>query len=194
MVKNQNAPTVWRSLEDWLGLNYDPNSPKYRDAPRPDSPPPTQKKTPTPTQNFVGENVKYSPTTGKWLRENVGQNTDTDADKSTDTKRRAADNTPTTPTTYSWDVLSTPTNTVELNNARQEKLTASDLKLITERGLDIAKAQTIKAFWFRKIPRNLAGATLSKQSKGYSEAIINPYYTVFNLAQKTAESPTLEAK
>jgi hypothetical protein len=195
MILQQKKQTFWDALEDYFGLRYDPNNPKYRDAPKPDTPPPTKKTTPTPTPTqFVGENVKYNVQTGKWLREIVGESTDTNADKTTNTKRRVADQLPTSPTTFSWDVLTTPTNTAALNVARQEKLTELDLKLIAERGLDIAKGQTIKAFWFKKIPRNLAAATLSKQAKGYSEAIINPYYTVFNAALKFAESPTLKEK
>ena len=198
LEKKQQSVRDW--LEDYFGLRYDPNSPKYRDAPKPDTPTPTKKPTPTKT-GIVGDNVKYSVKTGTWQREIVGESTDNNADKSptktdktTDTKRRVADNRPTTPTSFEWDLITAPTNTAELNQDRQEKLTATDLKLIQERGLDIAKAQTIKAFWFKKVPRNLAAGTLSKQAKGYSEAIINPYYTVFNLALKTAESPTLEAK
>ena len=193
MILDKKKPSVWRSLEDWLGLNYYPDDPKYRNAPKPDTPPTTRRQ-PTQTTRTVGENVEFNPRLGKWLRENVGQNTDNNADKTTDTKRRVADNKPSTPTTLEWDVLSTPTNTVELNNARQEKLTDAEKILLRERGLDEAKGQTIKHFWHKKISRELTAATLSRQAKGYSDRIIKEYFVVFNSALKNAESPTLEAK
>jgi hypothetical protein len=173
LEKKQN---FWWQVGELLNLHYDPDSPKYRDAPRPDSPP-TPKgvvRTPTKTQTaIVADNVTYVPKTKKWIRDNSEQ-------QPTNYKNEAV--------VFDWDILETPQNTAELNATRQEKLTETDLKLMKERGLDIAKAQTIKAFWFKKIPRNLAAATLSKQAKGYSEAIINPYYTVFNSALK-GESP-----
>jgi hypothetical protein len=175
MVQNQQQTKgFWAYWEDLFGLTYDPNSPKYHDAPRPDTPPPQKVRTQPKTQSvIVADNVTYVPKTKKWIRDNSGQQ---------------QPNYKSEPVVFDWDVLETPQNTAELNATRQEKLTETDLKLMKERGLDIAKAQTIKAFWFKKIPRNLAAATLSKQAKGYSEAIINPYYTVFNAALK-GESP-----
>lgn len=204
MIFQKQNLTGWAKIEYnlmySLGLIYDPDDPKYRDAPRPDKPP-TPTKAPTKTTGVVGDNVKYSVKTGTWQREIVAESTDnnadkppTAADKPTDKKSLAADKLPTGLTTNWFDVLKTPTNTAQLNTDRQPLLTREDLKLVHEWGLDEAKAQTIKDYWYKGISRRKAAKLLTVTSKGYSDSIVKDYYTIFNRTIKEAESPTLKEK
>jgi hypothetical protein len=200
LIQNQKK-SVWWQFEDWLGLHYDPNSPKYWDAPKPDTPP-QKARTPTKTTTeVVADNVKFRPQTGKWMQEIVGKTTDTNADntptttnKATDNKSVVADKLPTGLTTNWFNVLTTPTNTAQLNTDRQPLLTSDDLKLIREKGLDEAKAQTIKDYWYKGMSRRKAAELLTATQKGYSDSIVKDYYTIFNKAIKEVESPTPEEK
>lgn len=95
------------------------------------------------------------------------------------------------PTTMSWEILGTPTNTQDLNRLRTRTLTDADRQLLTERGMDEAKAQIIKEYWFKKVPRNVAAKMLGA---GYSVSIIGNYYALFNTIIKETESPTPQEK
>ena len=194
-IKKQTAWESWiYNLKMSCGLIYDPDN--YPDAPKPDNEPTQRKPTKTPT--ILADDVTYNVRTGKYLRTVNESVTDKNTDKNDNKPTKTTDSAPTnkdlSPTTLTWEVLQTPTKTDDLNQTRTQILTKADKMLLAERGLDEAKAQVIKEYWFKKIPRNTTAKQLATQARGYSEAIIKNYYAVFNAATIDITPPTLQAK
>lgn len=190
--KKQTAWESWiYNLKMSLGMIYDPDN--YPDAPKPDNMPTQRKPTKTPT--ILADDVTYNVRTGKYLRTVNEAVTDKVTDKTDKKPTKTTDSEPTnkdlSPTTLTWEVLPTPTKTDDLNQVKQRVLTEADRKLLNERGLDEAKGQVIKEYWFKKMPRNIASQVLGA---GYSVSIVGNYYAVYNATIKEPESPTLQEK
>lgn len=203
ITKIQNRSSFWdgiaHGIKLQMGLIYDPNN--YPDAPKPDTPlTPTKAPTKAPTKvtEELPDDVNYNSNVGKFERPIVYDFAVTPADKKANRPTVAPTSSPTSTDKVAWEILKTPTKTLDLTDARQRTLTAADIAELKKRGLDLAKAQVIKNEWYNNEPRNIAAKHLKPKGKGYYQSEIGLYYAVYNLpfkaAIKAAASPTPKEK